>query len=312
MKPEILSVAPMYAPSMERLEREFTVHRLFAAPDRDALLAQIAERVRGIQGTGFASVPAALIDSLPGLEIVSVFGVGYDGVDVAAARRRNVLVTNTPEVLNDCVADLALGLVIAAARRISAGDRYVRAGRWLSGPMPLASRVSGKRLGILGLGRIGQTIARRASGFDMTIGYHSRHPIRDTPFRYYPSAVELAQSSDFLVVITPGGAATRHLVNEEVMRALGPTGILVNVARGSVVDEQALVRCLQEGTLGGAGLDVFEDEPHVPEALFAMDNVVLQPHVGSATHETRLAMGNLTVDNLVAHFAGKPVLTPVG
>jgi lactate dehydrogenase-like 2-hydroxyacid dehydrogenase len=311
MKPEILSVAPMYAPCMERLARELTLHRLFDAPDPDALLAQVGPRVRGIQATGFASVPAAMIDALPKLEIVSVFGVGYDGVDVAAARRRNVVVTNTPDVLNDCVADLALGLVIATSRRLCAGDRYVRAGKWFAGPMPLASRVAGKRLGILGLGRIGRTIAKRASGFDMTIAYHSRHPVRGVPFRYCATPVELAESSDFLVVITPGGAATKHLVNEAVMRALGPAGILVNVARGSVVDEQALVRCLQEGVLGGAGLDVFEDEPRVPEALFAMDNVVLQPHVGSATHETRRAMGDLAVDNLLAHFAGRPVLTPV-
>jgi lactate dehydrogenase-like 2-hydroxyacid dehydrogenase len=177
--------------------------------------------------------------------------------------------------------------------------------------MPLATRVSGKRLGILGLGRIGRTIARRASGFDMQIAYHSRHPVDSVPFRYCATPVELARSSDFLVVITPGGAATKHLVNEAVMRALGPSGILVNVARGSVVDEQALVRCLEDGALGGAGLDVFEDEPRVPEALFTMDNVVLQPHVGSATHETRRAMGDLAVDNLLAHFAGNPPLTPV-
>jgi lactate dehydrogenase-like 2-hydroxyacid dehydrogenase len=311
MKPEILSVAPMYAPCMERLARELTVHRLFDAPDRDAVLAEVGPRVRGIQATGFASVPGAMIDALPKLEIVSVFGVGYDGVDVAAARRRKVIVTNTPDVLNDCVADLALGLIVAVARRLCAGDRDVRAGRWSGGPMPLAARVSGKRLGILGLGRIGRVIAKRASGFDMPIAYHSRQPVAGVPFRYCATPVELARHADFLVVITPGGAATRHLVNEAVMRALGPTGVLVNVARGSVVDERALVRCLQEGALGGAGLDVFEDEPHVPEALYAMDNVVLQPHVGSATHETRRAMGDLVVDNLLAHFAGQPVLTPV-
>ncbi len=311
MKPEILSVAPMYAPCMERLGRELTVHRLFDAPDRDAVLAEVGPRVRGIQATGFASVPGAMIDALPKLEIVSVFGVGYDGVDVAAARRRKVIVTNTPDVLNDCVADLALGLIVAVARRLCAGDRYVRAGRWSGGPMPLAARVSGKRLGILGLGRIGRAIAKRASGFDMPIAYHSRQPVAGVPFRYCATAVELARHADFLVVITPGGAATRHLVNEAVMRALGPTGVLVNVARGSVVYERALVRCLQEGALGGAGLDVVEDEPHVPEALYAMDNVVLQPHVGSATHETRRAMGDLVVDNLLAHFAGQPVLTPV-
>jgi len=311
MKPEILSVAPMYAPTMERMGRELTVHKLFEATDRTALLAEVGPRIRGIQGTGFSPVPAALIEALPALEIISVFGVGYDGVDAAAAKRRGVILTNTPDVLNDCVADLALGLVIATARRLCTGDRFVRAGKWLHGSLPLSTRVSGKRLGILGLGRIGRTIAKRASGFDMKIAYHSRKRVDAAPFHYYATPVELAANSDFVVVITPGGAETRHLVNEAVMRALGPKGILVNVSRGSVVDEEALVKCLREGTLGGAGLDVFEDEPRVPEALFDMDNVVLEPHVGSATHETRMAMGNLTVDNLVAHFSGKPVLTPV-
>ena len=311
MKTEILSVAPLYQPCMDRLEADFTVHKLWQAKDRDAMLADVGSRARGMQAGGASIVPGSLIESLPKLEIISVFGVGYDGIDVAAAKRRGITVTNTPDVLNDCVADLAMGLTIAAARRLSEGDRYVRAGKWLKGPMPLATRVSGKRLGIVGFGRIGQTIAKRASGFEMQIAYHSRRPVADAPFKHYPSLVELAKSSDFLVVITPGGKETFHLINEEVMRALGPKGILVNVARGSVVDEKALVKVLEEGVLGGAGLDVFEDEPKVPEALFAMDNVVLAPHVGSATHETRTAMGNLCVDNLVLHFGGKPVLTRV-
>ena len=311
MKTEILSVAPLYQPCMDRLEADFTVHKLWQAKDRDAMLADVGSRARGMQAGGASIVPGSLIESLPKLEIISVFGVGYDGIDVAAAKRRGITVTNTPDVLNDCVADLAMGLTIAAARRLSEGDRYVRAGKWLKGPMPLATRVSGKRLGIVGFGRIGQTIAKRASGFDMQIAYHSRRPVADAPFKHYPSLVDLAKNSDFLVVITPGGKETFHLINEEVMRALGPKGILVNVARGSVVDEKALVKVLEEGVLGGAGLDVFEDEPKVPEALFAMDNVVLAPHVGSATHETRTAMGNLCVDNLVLHFGGKPVLTKV-
>jgi len=311
MKTEILSVAPLYQPCMDRLEADFTVHKLWQAKDRDAMLADVGSRARGMQAGGASIVPGSLIESLPKLEIISVFGVGYDGIDVAAAKRRGITVTNTPDVLNDCVADLAMGLTIAAARRLSEGDRYVRAGKWLKGPMPLATRVSGKRLGIVGFGRIGQTIAKRASGFDMQIAYHSRRPVADAPFKHYPSLVDLAKNSDFLVVITPGGKETFHLINEEVMRALGPKGILVNVARGSVVDEKALVKVLEEGVLGGAGLDVFEDEPKVPEALFAMDNVVLAPHVGSATHETRTAMGNLCVDNLVLHFGGKPVLTRV-
>jgi lactate dehydrogenase-like 2-hydroxyacid dehydrogenase len=187
----------------------------------------------------------------------------------------------------------------------------VRAGKWLQGGVPLQMRVSGKRLGIVGMGRIGKVIARRASGFDMQIAYHSRRKVADVPFAYYDRLVDLAKNSDYLVAIIPGGKETFHLINEKVLRALGPKGILVNVARGSVVDEAALVKCLQEGALGGAGLDVFEDEPKMPEALWKMENAVLTPHIGSGTRETRAAMSRLTLDNLVAHFAGKPVLTPV-
>lgn len=310
-KPEVLIVGPMYKPALDALDREFTTHKLWLAKDAKALLASCGDRVRAIATTGFHGADAALIDALPRLEIISCFGVGYDAVDVEAATRRGVIVTNTPGVLNDAVADLAIGLVIAAARRIPQGDRYVREGKWLREPQPLAQHVTGKRLGIIGLGRIGADIARRARAFDMKIGYHSRHRVAGSAFAYYENLIDLARNSDFLVAIVPGGTETTHLVNEEVMRALGPKGILVNVARGSVVDEEALVKCPQDGTLGGAALDVFEDEPKVPEALLAMDNVVLTPHVGSATPEARGGMGQLTVDNLLAHFAGKPALTPV-
>ena len=313
MKPEVLIVGPMYPAAIENLDREFTTHKLWLAGDRAALIASCAGRVRAIATTGFPvhGADAALINAFPKLEIIASFGVGVDPIDLDAARRRNIIVTNTPAVMNDCVADLAIGLMIAAARRLCEGDRYVRAGKWLAAPLPPARKVSGRRLGILAMGRIGSAIARRAAGFDMTIAYHSRHPVPGSPFAYHGRLADLAASSDFLVVIVPGGKATRHLVNEEVLRALGPKGILVNVARGSVVDERALVKCLLEGALGGAALDVFEDEPNVPEALFTMENVVLQPHVGSGTHESRSAMGQLVVDNLVAHFAGRPPLTPV-
>jgi lactate dehydrogenase-like 2-hydroxyacid dehydrogenase len=311
MKVEILSVANMGGFPFDRLEREFAVHKLWQAGDQAKLLADVAPRIRGIQATGSAVVDAAMIDRLPKLEIIACCGVGYDGIDVAAAKRRRVVVTNTPDVLNDCVADVAMGLLIAAARGIAYGDRFVRAGKWLAGNLPLQTKVSGKRLGIVGMGRIGRVIAKRAAGFDMPIAYHTRRKVPDVPFRYYEKLVDLARDSDFLLLIVPGGQATSRLVNEEVLRALGPKGILVNVARGSVVDEAALVKCLQDGALGGAALDVFEDEPKVPEALWKMDNVVLVPHIGSATRETRAAMGNLTIDNLAAHFAGKPVLTPV-
>jgi hydroxypyruvate reductase len=311
MKPDVLVVGPMYKPALDALDREFATHKLWLAQDRKAFVAGCADRVRGIATTGFHGADADLINALPKLEIISCFGVGYDAVDVDAARRRKVIVTNTPGVLNDAVADLTIGLMIAAARRIPQGDRFVRDGKWLQGQQPLAQHVTGKRLGIIGLGRIGQDIVKRALGFDMKIAYHSRHRVAGSPFTYYERLVDLARNSDVLVAIVPGGPETYHLVNEEIMCALGPTGILVNVARGSVVDEKALVKCLQEGALGCAALDVFEEEPDVPAALLAMENVVLTPHVGSATPEARGGMGQLTVDNLLAHFAGKPPLTPV-
>ena len=308
---EVLSVGPFYLPSFESMERDFTVHKLWQAKDRAALIAEVGGRVRGIQTTGGHGADAKLMDALPKLEIISCFGVGVDAVDLDAAKQRGVIVTNTPDVLNECVADLAMGLTLATLRRISLGDRFVRAGSWLKGPLPLAEKVGGKTMGILGYGRIGKAIAKRAEAFGMHIVYHGRKPQAGVTCKYYPKLVDMARDCDVLMVICPGGAATRHMVNAEVLKALGPEGTLINVARGSVVDEPALVKALADGTLGAAGLDVFEAEPRVPEALCAMDNVVLQPHVGSATHETRKAMGDLTVDNLRAHFSGKPVLTPV-
>jgi lactate dehydrogenase-like 2-hydroxyacid dehydrogenase len=308
---EILSVGPFYSPSFEAMERDFTVHKLWQANDKAALLTEVGSRVRGIQSGAGHGADAKLMDALPKLEIISCFGVGVDAVDLGAAKQRGVIVTNTPDVLNECVADLAMGLTLATLRRISLGDRFVRAGSWLKGALPLAQKVGGKTMGILGYGRIGKAIARRAEAFGMHIVYHGRKPQPGVAHRYYSSLTDMARDCEVLMVICPGGAATRHLVNAEVMQALGPEGTLINVARGSVVDEQALVKALADGTLGAAGLDVFEAEPKVPEALLGMDQVVLQPHVGSATHDTRKAMGDLTVDNLRAHFGGKPVLTPV-
>ena len=308
---EILSLGPFYEPSFKAMEQDFTVHLLWQTKDPAALMAEAGPRIRGVQATHLNKTDAKLMDALPKLEIVSCFGVGVDGVDFEAARQRGVIVTNTPEVLNECVADLAMGLTVAALRRIGLGDRFVRAGSWLKGPLPLARKVSGKTMGILGYGRIGKQIARRAEGFDMRILYHDLKPQPGVTHKFYPNLTDMARDCDVLMVTCPGGEATRHIVNTEVLKALGPEGTLINVARGSVVDEQALVEALSDGSLGAAGLDVFESEPHVPEALFAMNQVVLQPHVASATHETRKAMGDLTVDNLRAHFAGKPVLTPV-
>jgi lactate dehydrogenase-like 2-hydroxyacid dehydrogenase len=309
-KPHVLAVARLSALLLPQLQAAFHLHDRLHETDA-AVLALVAPQVRAIAASGESKVSAALIEQLSALEIISVMGVGYDGIDVAAAKARGVVVTHTPDVLNDDVADLALGLMLCAARQLPAADRYVRSGQWAaSGAMPLARKMSGARLGLVGMGRIGQAIAHRALAFGMSVAYTSRQP-KDVPYRYLPSAVALAAEVDFLVVITPGGAATRHLINAEVLAALGPKGILVNVARGSVVDETALIDALERGVIGGAGLDVFENEPNVPERLRALPQVVLAPHIGSATGQTRQAMADLAFANLQAHFGGQPLLSPV-
>lgn len=295
---------------MAPLQLAYTVHDRIHETDA-AAFSQAAPRIRAIAGGGESRVPRALMDQLPALEMISVMGVGYDGVDVTAALERRVPVTHTPGVLNEDVADLAIGLMLSVARRIPQADQYVRTGQWLNGPMPLACKVSGARLGIVGLGRIGQAIADRARAFNMSIAYTARHQKPDAPYRYYASAQALASEADFLVLVTPGGAGTRKLVNAGVLKALGPKGYLINVARGSVVDQSALVDALQKGLIAGAGLDVFEDEPYVPAQLRAMNNVVLTPHMASATLQTRQAMADLAAANLHAHFAGQPLLSPV-
>lgn len=309
-RPNVLTAARLWPPLMERLQRDFEVHDRTHLDDPDAF-ARIAPHVRAIAASGESKVPRELIERLPKLELISVFGVGYDGVDVAAARERGVAVTHTPNVLNDEVADLAMALVLAVSRRLVEADRYVRSGRWVHGPMPLARKVSGTRMGIVGLGRIGSCIAKRAEAFGMSVAYTSRSARPESPYRYFASAEALAAEVEFLVVITPGGAATHKLIDAKVLAALGTKGYLINVARGSVVDEAALVAALQAGTIAGAALDVFENEPHVPEALFGFDNVVLVPHIGSATWQTRQAMADLAFGNLEAHFSGRPLLSPV-
>lgn len=314
MKPDLVSIskAMFLPPHFMELDRDFTVHYLPAPADRAAFFKPLADRVRFAQTTGTSGCDKSIIDALPKLEIIACVGVGVDAIDVAHAKSKGIKVTNTPDVLNDCVADLALGLMISASRRLAVGDQWVRNGSWVEkGLMPLGRRVAGKRLGILGLGKIGKEIAKRAAGFNMEISYNGRQKQTDVSFKYYADLAEMAANVDFLVVICPGGAATRHIVNEKVLRALGPKGILVNVARGSVVDEKALVKVLQDNALGGAALDVFEKEPCLPAELAAMDNVTFTPHVGSATTETRMDMGNLTIANLRAHLNGKPLLTPV-
>jgi hydroxypyruvate reductase len=309
-KPEVLSaarLAPLYA---QALQSRYTVHDRLFETDPPAF-ARIAPRIEVVAAQGETKVSAELLAQLPALKLISVMGVGYDGIDVAEARRRGVVVTHTPDVLNDEVADTAIGLMLCAARQLPAADRFVRQGDWLKGPMPLQRKMSGARLGIVGMGRIGKAIAQRALAFQMSVAYTARSAKADLPWRFLPTAAALAAESDFLVVITPGGAGTRKLINAEVLHALGPKGILVNVARGSVVDEAALIDALQSGALGGAALDVFEDEPRVPQALIDMPHVVLSPHIGSATRETRQAMCDLAFNNIVAYFAAQPLLTPV-
>jgi len=314
-KLDLLSVGKgmLLPPHVQALEKDFIIHYLPGNPaERAAFLAPLADKIRFMQTTGFNGADATLINALPKLEIIACIGVGVDAIDLKAAKARGIAVTNTPEVLNDCVADLAIGLMITASRRLALADRYVRSGDWVKkGGMPVTSRVTGKRLGIIGLGKIGKEIATRAKGFRMDISYHGRNKQADVPYRYFDDAATMAAEVDFVIVICPGGEATRHIVNDKVMRALGPKGILINVSRGSTVDEPALIKALQDGALGGAALDVFAKEPTEAPELSAMDNVVLAPHVGSATWETRVDMGNLAIANLQAHMQGKKLLTPV-
>jgi lactate dehydrogenase-like 2-hydroxyacid dehydrogenase len=311
-KADVLMTGPMQPIVAETLEEACTVHRLWEAPDRDAFLREVGPRIRGVAtSTGHGGTKGSLFDQLPKLEILASFGVGYDNVDVAEAARRGIVVTNTPDVLNDEVADLALGLLLATVRQLPQSDRYLRQGNWLNGPYPLTATLRGRTIGIVGLGRIGKAIAQRVEAFGLTVMYHGRAQQADVPYPYFPTIVGLAEAVDVLIVIIPGGAATKHMIDAAVLKALGPEGILINVARGSVVDERALIEALRSGTILSAGLDVFEDEPRVPQELIEMDHVVLLPHVGSATVHTRSAMGKLVADNLVSWFTGKGPMTPV-
>jgi len=311
MKPEIILTAKGHAGTMATLQSEFTAHLLADAADRNAFLKQHAPKVRGLATFGPMPVDGKLMDLLPKLEIISNFGVGVDAINLAHAKQRNIIVTNTPDVLNECVADCALALILNTLRKFPQAEAYLRTGAWAAkGGYPLTTSLGGKTMGILGLGRIGEAIAKRAQSFGMQIRYHNRTK-KDVAYPYDADAVALARNSDVLMVVTPGGAETEKLVNARVLDALGPEGYVVNIARGSVVDEPVLLKYLEEKKIAGAGLDVFADEPRVPPEFFALDNAVLFPHVGSATMETRTAMGNLQVDNLLAHFAGKQVLTRV-
>lgn len=314
-KPRILQIGSLtgHPPADAELARDYEVLQYWKASDQEAFLREHADSIEVIATSANIGCKSNVIAALPKLRAICSWGVGYDSIDVEFAQSRHVVISNTPDVLNDCVADLAWGLLIAAARNIAWGDRFVRANHWENkiGSLTLGTRVSGKKLGIVGLGRIGEAIAKRGLGFNMNVAYHNRRARTDVSYAYIDSLVELARWSDFLVIATVGGASTRGLINEEVLRALGPKGIVVNIARGSVIDESAMVRVLAEGALGGAGLDVFDLEPKVPDALKTMNNVVLMPHVASATHETRRAMTDCLQENLASFFATGKVITQV-
>jgi len=311
MKHDLILTAKGHPGTQQRMEREFNLIKLWEQPDRAAALKAAAPRVRALAHTGHSKVDAALMDALPKLEIISNFGVGVDQIDLDAAKARGIIVTNTANALNDCVADCAMALVLNTLRKFPQADKYVRAGRWKSeGTYPFTTSLGGKTLGILGLGRIGEEIANRAQAFKMAIRYHNRNR-KDVAWAYDPDPVTLAKNSDVLLAITPGGPETEKLVNAAVLDALGPRGYFINVARGSVVDQAVLLKYLQENRIAGAGLDVYEDEPNVPPAFFGLDNVVLLPHMASASNETRTAMGALQIENILLHLGGQPVKTPV-
>lgn len=309
MKQKVLKQAYLPDALTAELNERYDLYEL--AKISEAELAAIADEVTVVITNGEAVVTREFIAALPALKLIAVFGVGYDGVDVAAARDCDVQVTHTPGVLTDDVADLAMGLMLATSRKIVAAQKFIEQGGWQQGGFQWTRKVSGARLGIVGMGRIGQAIARRAQAFDMQISYTNRKAHSNLPWRYIADLRELAEQSDFLMVCTPGGAETRSLINQPVLQALGPQGMLINISRGSVVDEAALIQALENRIIAGAGLDVFTDEPDVPAALQQRDNVVITPHMASATWETRREMSRLVLENVQAWFAGEPLVTPV-
>ena len=309
---EVLMFAEGMKEISEGIETRAIVHRLWLEPDKEAALTRIAPSVRGLAVVGHPPrIDADLMSVFPNLEIVASIGVGYDHIDADWAGRHGVVVTHTPGVLDAETADTAMALTLMAVRRYPHAERYLREGRWPSAHFPLTASLRGRTMGILGLGRIGKEIALRARAFGLDVVYYGRKPQDDAPYLYYPSLLSMAKACDILVVSAPGGAGTRKIVDSEILKALGPNGVLVNIARGSLVDEAALIDALASGEILAAGLDVFENEPQVPEALLKLDNVVLLPHVGSASAPTRLAMAKLVVDNLFSWMDGKGPLTPV-
>ena len=313
MSVDVLAPKPMMPMIIEGLRASSTLHCLWEKDDPDAYLRANAAKFQAIATGGHIKVDGAYMSQFPNLKIVANFGVGYDTVDAKWAGQHGIIVTNTPDVLTEEVADTALGLLIMTMRELSQSERYLRAGKWVSeGAYPLThNTLRGKKLGILALGRIGKAIATRCEAFGLTIVYHTRTEQKDVPYTYYPTLKGMAQDVDILMSVAPGGAATHHIINAEILEALGPTGVLINIGRGSVVDEQALIRALRDKKIFSAGLDVFDDEPNVPAELIAMDNIGLLPHVGSASHHTRNLMGQRVVDNIKAFIAGKSPVSPV-
>jgi lactate dehydrogenase-like 2-hydroxyacid dehydrogenase len=294
------------------IEMRMKLHRLWREQDPGSALDRLGPRIRGIAATGhLAKVDAELMRRLPKLEIVASFGVGYDHVDAKWAGEHGIIVTHTPGVLDEEVADTAFGLLLCTVRELPQAERYLREGRWLKANYPLTASLRGRTMGILGLGRIGKAIARRAVAFGLDVVYHGRKPQEGAPYLYYPTLIGMAQACDILMVVAPGGAQTKNIINREVLEALGPDGVLINVSRGSLVDEEALIEALKSKKVLAAGLDVFFHEPDVPDGLLALNNAVLLPHVGSASHRTRQAMADLVVANLYSWIDGKGPLTPV-
>ena len=299
-KPNVLIYAPWYEPAMDRLDEIAITHRLYEADNKEDFLAEHGPKCSVIGTMHYC--PASLMDAVPNLKLILNFGVGYDGVDIPAATKRGVTVVNTPDVLNDCVADMALSLILAGRRKVLDADRYIRSGDWeKKGNFEYVHNVHSSKIGILGLGRIGLEIANRCQAFKMDIVYHQRTKRSELNFKFYESLIDMAKDCEILVAIIPGGETTEKIIDERVIEAIGPTGLLVNVARGTVIDNEALARCLKDGRLGGAALDVFPNEPTVPESLLEIDsNLILTPHMASATHLTRMKMGMILYDNLIA------------
>lgn len=310
MKPDILLVGPLMESVQESLEETYTVHRHWEADSPTAQLSELADTVTAVVTDGALGASRDLLSALPKVKIVTVYGVGVDSVDLAYCRENRIAVTNTPNVLSDDVADMAIGLMLATSRLLIVGDKHCRSGNWAKqGPLPLTSRMTGKRAGILGMGSIGLKLAAKLVAFDMDVNYCNRNKRSDANYRYYDNLLEMAAMVDFLIVTASATESTRNIVNANVLEAIGPNGYLINVSRGSLVDEAALTQALASGTIKAAGLDVFADEPIISPDLVNLDNVVLHPHHASGTLETRRAMGQLVLDNLKAYFSGSALKT---